>query len=44
MDPLLVITNANAGTSDEESLEPALDLLRSRTSVEVAATDRKSVG
>lgn len=38
MDPLLVITNSDAGTSDEESLELALAILRQHTSVEVAAT------
>jgi YegS/Rv2252/BmrU family lipid kinase len=38
MDPLLVITNRDAGTSDEESLAAALDVLRARTSVEVQAT------
>ncbi|MDT9593466.1 diacylglycerol kinase family protein [Nocardioides zeae] len=38
MDPLLVITNAAAGTSDEETLEQALLVLREEASVEVAAT------
>lgn len=38
MDPLLVITNLHAGTSDEPRLEAALDVLRSETSIEVAAT------
>jgi diacylglycerol kinase (ATP) len=38
MDPLLVITNKDAGTADQETLEVALELLRARTSVEVAAT------
>lgn len=38
MDPHLVITNADAGTADEASLQAALDVLRARTSVEVAAT------
>jgi YegS/Rv2252/BmrU family lipid kinase len=38
MDPLLVITNKDAGTADQETLEVALEILRSRTSVEVAAT------
>ncbi|MGN0063066.1 MAG: diacylglycerol/lipid kinase family protein [Nocardioides sp.] len=38
MDPLLVITNASAGTSDEETLELALEVLRERCDVEVAAT------
>lgn len=40
MDPLLVITNAEAGTSDEERLEAALAVLRERASVEVASTSR----
>lgn len=38
MDPLLVITNSDAGTADEESLDAALAVLRERASVEVAAT------
>jgi diacylglycerol kinase (ATP) len=38
MEPLLVITNAEAGTSDEESLELALAILREKASVEVQAT------
>lgn len=38
VDPLLVITNRDAGTSDEEQLEAALRILREGTSVEVAAT------
>lgn len=38
MDPLLVITNAAAGTSDEETLELALSVLRREASVEVAQT------
>jgi diacylglycerol kinase (ATP) len=38
MDPLLVITNRDAGTADEESLRAALDVLRERTSVELQAT------
>ncbi len=37
-EPLLVITNAEAGTSDEERLGLALGVLRAATSVEVAAT------
>ena len=37
-EPLLVITNADAGTADEESLELALTVLRERASVEVQAT------
>jgi diacylglycerol kinase (ATP) len=35
---MLVITNADAGTSDEEELERALAILRQGASVEVAAT------
>jgi YegS/Rv2252/BmrU family lipid kinase len=38
MDPLLVITNKDAGTADQETLDVALGILRARTSVEVAAT------
>jgi diacylglycerol kinase (ATP) len=38
VDPLLVITNSGAGTSDEASLGAALDVLREHTSVEVQAT------
>jgi YegS/Rv2252/BmrU family lipid kinase len=38
VDPLLVITNSEAGTSDEETLAAALAVLRERASVEVAAT------
>jgi len=38
MDPLLVITNSDAGTADEESLELALAVLREHVSVEVQAT------
>jgi YegS/Rv2252/BmrU family lipid kinase len=38
MEPLLVITNAEAGTSDEETLELALAILREKASVEVQAT------
>ena len=38
MRSLLVITNADAGTSDEETLATALDILRSEASVEVAKT------
>lgn len=38
MDPLLVITNKDAGTADEAALERALAVLREHTSVEVAAT------
>ncbi|WP_235537286.1 diacylglycerol/lipid kinase family protein [Nocardioides sp. Soil805] len=35
---MLVITNAEAGTSDQETLDLALTILREATSVEVAAT------
>jgi YegS/Rv2252/BmrU family lipid kinase len=35
---MLVITNAEAGTSDAERLEEALEVLRTRCSVDVAAT------
>lgn len=38
MDPLLLITNAEAGTSDDESIQKALTVLRSRTDVEVCGT------
>ncbi len=38
MEPLLVITNKDAGTADQETLGVALDILRTHTSVEVAAT------
>ena len=38
MDPLLVITNRDAGSDDQEGLEVALAVLRGRASVEVAAT------
>jgi diacylglycerol kinase (ATP) len=38
MDPLIVITNKDAGTADQETLDVALGVLRERTSVEVAAT------
>lgn len=37
-EPLLVITNSGAGSSDEESLERALAVLRPHRSVEVEAT------
>lgn len=40
MDPLLVITNADAGTADEEALERALEILRAACSVEVQATSK----
>lgn len=38
MDPLLVITNSGAGTSDQETLDLALAILRESASVEVAST------
>jgi len=38
VDPLLVITNSDAGTSDEETLGRALTVLRERVSVEVVGT------
>jgi YegS/Rv2252/BmrU family lipid kinase len=38
MDPLLVITNSDAGSDDQEGLDAALSVLRGRASVEVAAT------
>ena len=38
VDPLLVITNSDAGTADQENLELALAVLREAASVEVAAT------
>ena len=38
MEPLLVITNADAGSADEETLELALSVLREHASVEVQAT------
>ncbi len=37
-EPLLVITNSSAGTSDEETLEVALAVLREHASVEVQST------
>jgi YegS/Rv2252/BmrU family lipid kinase len=40
VDPLLVITNADAGTADEEALRGALEILRERASVEVHATSQ----
>ena len=38
VDPMLVITNADAGTSDQETLDRALAILREAASVEVCAT------
>lgn len=40
-EPLLVITNAEAGTHDQENLDAALGVLRTRTSVEVQATSNQ---
>jgi diacylglycerol kinase (ATP) len=40
VDPLLVITNADAGTADDEALRGALEILRERCSVEVQATSQ----
>jgi YegS/Rv2252/BmrU family lipid kinase len=40
MDPLLVISNRDAGTADEESLAKALAVLREHCSVEVQRTSR----
>jgi diacylglycerol kinase (ATP) len=40
VEPLLVITNADAGTADDEALEAALRILRSKCSVEVQETAR----
>jgi YegS/Rv2252/BmrU family lipid kinase len=40
VDPLLVITNADAGTADDEALRRALEILRERASVEVQATSQ----
>jgi diacylglycerol kinase (ATP) len=38
VEPLLVITNVDAGSADQERLDQALEVLRSECSVEVAAT------
>jgi diacylglycerol kinase (ATP) len=40
VDPLLVITNGDAGTADDEAIEPALAILRESCSVEVQETSR----
>jgi YegS/Rv2252/BmrU family lipid kinase len=40
VDPLLVITNSDAGTADEETLGAGLAVLRTQASVEVAATSQ----
>jgi diacylglycerol kinase (ATP) len=42
MDPILVISNRDAGTADEESLRLALQVLREHCSVEVQATSDTS--
>ncbi len=41
MDPLLLITNSEAGSNDEENLEQALAILRAAADVEVAATSNQ---
>ncbi|MDQ3275218.1 MAG: diacylglycerol kinase, partial [Actinomycetota bacterium] len=38
MDPVLLITNADAGSNDPEALEAAVAVLRQATDVEVAKT------
>ena len=40
MDPLLVITNDDAGTADDEALQSALRILRTHCSVEVQSTSK----
>jgi diacylglycerol kinase (ATP) len=40
VDPLLVITNDDAGTADDEALRSALAILRSHCSVEVQSTSK----
>jgi diacylglycerol kinase (ATP) len=40
VDPLLVITNDDAGTADDEALTAALEILRAACSVEVQSTSR----
>jgi YegS/Rv2252/BmrU family lipid kinase len=40
VDPLLVITNSDAGTADDEALSNALEILRERASVELHATSQ----
>jgi YegS/Rv2252/BmrU family lipid kinase len=40
VDPLLVITNDDAGTSDDEAFKSALAILRKRCSVEVQSTSK----
>jgi YegS/Rv2252/BmrU family lipid kinase len=41
VEPILLITNADAGSNDEESLERALAVLREGADVEVAATSNQ---
>lgn len=41
MEPLLLITNSDAGSNDEENLAKALAVLRAATDVEVAATSNQ---
>lgn len=41
MQPLLVITNADAGTADDETLDEAVSILSERASVEVARTSNE---
>jgi YegS/Rv2252/BmrU family lipid kinase len=40
VDPLLVITNDDAGTAEEEALQAALGILRKRSSVDVQSTSQ----
>ncbi len=42
VDPLLVISNSDAGTADQEALERGLVVLRSEASVELASTSTPS--
>ena len=41
VDPLLLITNADAGTNDAENVEKALSVLRQATDVEVCSTSNQ---
>ena len=41
VEPLLLITNSEAGSNDEENLDKALAVLRAATDVEVAATSNQ---
>lgn len=41
VEPLLLITNSEAGSNDEENLDKALEVLRASTDVEVAATSNQ---